>query len=49
MIVTWSDGSTGVYSAHVSDAGRLSDGRTYEAGNTNNSAAWSARDRLRCK
>jgi len=51
MVVTWSDGSTGVYSAHVSDAGQLSDGRTYEAGNTSNAASWglgNSRNRLRC-
>ena len=51
MIVTWTDGSTGVYTAHVSNAGQLSDGRTYEAGNTDNAASWSlggSNNRLRC-
>lgn len=52
MIVTWSDGSTGVYSAHVSETGRLSDGRAYEAGNTDNSASWGlggSANRLYCR
>ena len=52
MIVTWSDGTSGVYSAHISNSGQLSDGRTYEAGNTSNAASWglgSARTRLRCQ
>ena len=52
MIVTWSDRTTGVYTAHVSDAGQLSDGRTYEAGNPKNAASWGLGNwkyRLRCK
>jgi len=52
MIVTWSDGSTGVYSGHVSNTGQLSDGRTFEAGNPNNAASWglgNSNNRLRCQ
>ena len=52
IIVTWSDGTSGVYTAHVSEDGRLSDGRAFEAGNTDNAASWglgNSRNRLRCQ
>ena len=52
MIVTWSDGTSGVYTAQIREDGRLSDGRAFEAGNTDNSASWglgNSGNRLRCQ
>ena len=51
VVVSWDDGSAGVYTASIANTGQLSDGRTYEVGNTNNSASWglgSSSNRLQC-
>jgi len=51
FVTEWSDGTRGAYTAQVTNDGRLSDGRTFEVGNPDNSASWGLGDpsnRLRC-
>ena len=51
FVTEWNDGTQGAYTAQVTDDGRLSDGRTFEVGNPDNSASWglgASANRLRC-
>jgi len=51
VTVDWDDGSHGVYTAFVTEDGRVFDGRTYDRNNQANFATWTigaSQNRLQC-
>lgn len=51
VTVDWDDGSRGVYTAFITEDGRVFDGRTYDRNNRANFATWgigAAQNRLQC-